>query len=103
MISFEQVKNNQAIRTYIMKADESLGALGYTEHSFAHVTKVSETAVYILSTLGYPERDIRLARIAGYMHDIGNLVNRDDHARRERLWHSEYLTIWALSRMRSQQ
>lgn len=80
MITFEDIKNNEPIRTYITKADESLIALGFTEHSFAHVTKVAETAKYILQTLGYPERDCELAAIAGYLHDIGNLINRIDHA-----------------------
>jgi len=55
-------------------------ALGYTEHSFAHVTKVAETARYIIETLGYSEHDCELAEIAGYLHDIGNLVNRVDHS-----------------------
>ena len=80
MISFENIKNDPSIRIYIKKADESLNALGYTEHSFAHVTKVAETAAYILSSLGYEEREVELARIAGFMHDIGNLVNRVDHS-----------------------
>ncbi len=80
MITFETVKNNEAIRTYIQCADESLKALGYTEHSFQHVTRVAETAAYILKTLGYTERETELARIAGYLHDIGNLVNRTDHS-----------------------
>lgn len=55
-------------------------ALGYTEHSFAHVTKVADDVKYILSTLGFPERDIEVACIAAFMHDIGNLVNRVDHS-----------------------
>ncbi|MBE6964253.1 MAG: HD domain-containing protein [Ruminococcaceae bacterium] len=80
MLTFEQVKNNETIRTYIQRADESLIALGFTEHSFAHVTLVAETAGYILETLGYPERTVELARIAGFLHDIGNLVNRIDHS-----------------------
>lgn len=80
MITFENIKKNTMIRTFIRKADESLGALGYTEHSFAHVTMVAETAGYLLTELGYDERDVELARIAGYMHDIGNVVNRVDHA-----------------------
>lgn len=80
MITFEDVKNNEAIRGYIKSADESLNALGYTEHSFAHVTRVAETASYIMQTLGYSERETELARIAGYLHDIGNLVNRVDHS-----------------------
>ncbi len=79
-MTFEEIKKNEAVNTYIQKADESLIALGYTEHSFAHVTKVAETAAYILRALGYEDRDIELARIAGYLHDIGNLVNRTEHA-----------------------
>ena len=79
-MTYEAVKNNQTIKTYIQRADESLVALGYTEHSFAHVTKVAETAGYILETLGYPEHDVELVKIAGYLHDIGNLVNRIDHS-----------------------
>jgi metal-dependent HD superfamily phosphatase/phosphodiesterase len=79
-ITFQDVRNNEAIKTYIQKADESLIALGYTEHSFAHVTKVAETAADILLTCGYSEREAELARIAGYLHDIGNVINRVDHA-----------------------
>jgi len=79
-MTFENVKNDAAIRTYIQRADESLAALGFTEHSFAHVTSVAETAGYILETLGYPEREIELVKIAGFLHDIGNLVNRVDHS-----------------------
>ncbi len=79
-ITFELIKNDPDIRTYITKADESLKALGYTEHSFAHVGRVSEDAAYILTALGYSEREVELARIAGYLHDIGNLVNRVDHS-----------------------
>ena len=80
MLTFEDVKNNAAIRTYLQRADESLIALGFTEHSFAHVTVVAEGAAYILETLGYPERTVEVAKIAGYLHDIGNLVNRIDHS-----------------------
>ena len=80
MLTFEQVKNNEEIKTYIRKADESLKAIGYTEHSFAHVTKAADQAAEILEKLGYPARTVELARIAGYMHDIGNVINRKDHA-----------------------
>jgi metal-dependent HD superfamily phosphatase/phosphodiesterase len=80
MVTFEQIKNDKAIKTYIIKADESLAALGYTNHSFAHVMKVADTAAELLLALGYSEREAELARIAGYMHDIGNLVNRVDHS-----------------------
>lgn len=80
MSTFEIIKNNETVRTYITKADESLCALGFTEHSFAHVTRTAEDAGYILRTLGYPERDVELAQISGYLHDIGNLVNRANHS-----------------------
>ena len=80
MLTFADVKNNEAIRTYIQRADESLIALGFTEHSFAHVTMVAENAAYILETLGYPARTVEIARIAAFLHDIGNLVNRVDHS-----------------------
>ena len=80
MVTFNDIKNNETINTYIRQADKALISLGFTEHSFAHVTKVSETAAYILTKLGYSEHDIELARIAGYLHDIGNLVNRIDHS-----------------------
>ena len=79
-MTYEEIKKNEAINTYIRQADASLVALGYTEHSFAHVTLVAEKAGYILQTLGYPQRTVELAKIAGYLHDIGNLVNRVDHS-----------------------
>ena len=80
MLTLEDIKKYEPLRTYIIKADEALSALGFTEHSFAHVTKVSATAAEILKTMGYDPHEIELARIAGYMHDIGNLVNRVDHS-----------------------
>ena len=79
-VTFEDVRRSPEIRTYITQADASLSALGYTEHSFAHVTKCAETACGLLRDLGYDEHQQELARIAGYMHDIGNVVNRHDHA-----------------------
>lgn len=80
MLTLEDLKHNEAVNTYITRADESLSAIGYTEHSFAHVTRAADVAGYILETLGFPARDVELARIAGYLHDIGNLVNRDNHS-----------------------
>ena len=80
MLTLEEIRKNEEINTYITQADRSLAAMGYTEHSFAHVTKVADTAKYILETLGYPEREVELAKIAGYLHDIGNLINRSDHS-----------------------
>ena len=79
-ITYEEIKKNDTVNTYIRRADESLTALGFTEHSFPHVCKVAETAGMILSVLGFDEHTVELARIAGYMHDIGNVVNRVDHA-----------------------
>ena len=80
MLTFKELKKNEEIHIYIQIADESLKALGFTEHSFAHVTRVAETAGYILSTLGYSDHDVELVKMASYLHDIGNLVNRIDHS-----------------------
>lgn len=79
-LSYEMIRRDPTIRTYIEAANEALAALGMTEHSFAHVTQVAENAGNILETLGYPSRLVELSRIAGYLHDIGNLVNRVDHS-----------------------
>lgn len=79
-MTFEQVKCDEAVRVYIAQADASLDALGFTEHSFAHVGRVASIAGYILETLGYEKRTVELAKIAGYLHDIGNVVNRVDHS-----------------------
>lgn len=79
-MTYEEIRQNEAVNTYIRQADAALATLGFTEHSFAHVTLVAEKAGYILQTLGYPERTVELAKIAGYLHDIGNLINRVDHS-----------------------
>ena len=79
-MTYQEIKNNKNIQTYITQADKSLAALGFTEHSFAHVTHVAEMAGYILETMGYPQRTVELAKIASYLHDIGNLVNRSEHS-----------------------
>lgn len=80
MVTYDTIRKDPAIREYVKKADESLRALGFTEHSFAHVGKVADTVEAILSALGYNEHDIEIAKIAAYMHDIGNLVNRSEHS-----------------------
>ena len=77
---FDEVRKNPAIKTYIEKSDKVLESLGYTEHSFPHVLRVSSISSYILETLGYSNREQELVKIAGYMHDIGNLVNRIEHS-----------------------
>lgn len=79
-MTYEQIKQDEAVKVYIAQADLSLDALGYTEHSFAHVTRVAETAGRILEDLSYSQRTVELAKIAGYLHDIGNVVNRVDHS-----------------------
>ena len=79
-VDFNTVLASEEIRTYISQADASLTAVGYTEHSFPHVVKCAEVSASLLSQLGYDDRQVELAKIAGYMHDIGNVINRDDHA-----------------------
>ena len=79
-MKYELIQNDPEIRTYIKEADASLASLNFTEHSFQHVTLVAERAGMILENLGYDEKDVELARIAGFLHDIGNLVNRIEHS-----------------------
>jgi metal-dependent HD superfamily phosphatase/phosphodiesterase len=78
-MTYEEIRRDKEIRTYVERADAALCALGYTEHNQAHVCRVAEEAGRILSLLGYSEHDVEIAKIAGYMHDIGNVVNRQDH------------------------
>ena len=80
MLTYEDIKKDKAIAEYIRRADASLVALGFTEHSFAHVGKVAADVEYILTELDFPKHDVELAKIASYMHDIGNLINRIDHS-----------------------
>ena len=79
-MTYELLKQDHAVQVYIRQADAALEALGFTEHSFAHVTRVATGAADILEKLGYQERTVELAKIAGYLHDIGNVVNRTDHS-----------------------
>lgn len=79
-VTYKKIKEDAEINLYIEKGNEMLAVLGYTDHSKAHATKVAETAGRILKELKYSEKEIELAKIAGYMHDIGNCVNRNDHA-----------------------
>ena len=80
MVTFDDVVNNIEVKELIKNAQKQLDVLGYTEHSARHVGLVAERAAYVLRTLGYDEHRIELAKIAGYMHDIGNSINRIDHA-----------------------
>lgn len=79
-VTYQYIRKNKDIQTYINYADAALSTIGYTEHSNAHVERAADTAYMILSTLEYDERTCELAQIAAYMHDIGNVVNRVDHA-----------------------
>lgn len=79
-VTYKYIKQNKDIQTYINHADAALSNIGYTEHSNAHVERAADTAHMILSRLGYSERECELAQIAAYMHDIGNVVNRNGHA-----------------------
>ena len=79
-VTYAYIRQNPDIREYIRRADMSLAAIGYTEHSFAHVEKAAHNPAMILETLQYPARQVELAKIAGFLHDIGNVINRIDHA-----------------------
>lgn len=79
-MTYQEIKKNEEIRAYLKKGNDNLGVLGYTDHSEAHCTVVAERAGLILKKLEYPEETIELAKIAGFMHDIGNAVNRSRHA-----------------------
>ncbi len=79
-MTYDEIRRDAAVNVYIAQADASLKALGFTEHSFAHVTKVAEMAGEILEKLNFPQRTVELAKIAGYLHDIGNVVNRVNHS-----------------------
>lgn len=79
-ISYNEIKKNDMINHYIDRANFVTGAMGFTEHSRAHATLVAETAGNILRKLNFSKKEIELAKIAGYMHDIGNTINRNDHA-----------------------
>ena len=80
MITLEDVKKNPEVQQLIKGSQEQLNALGFTEHSFRHISIVSKRAGDVLELLGYDKERVELAKIAGYLHDIGNCVNRSDHA-----------------------
>ena len=97
VLSREDIFKNQEVRAYIRQGNDNLGVIGFTEHGFAHAKRSSDTAREILTALGYPERTCQLAAIAGYMHDIGNTVNRVDHAHSGALMAFTILTKLGLS------
>lgn len=79
-MTYEQIKKNEVVNAYIKKGNDNLGVLGFTDHSAGHSTLVAERAANILERFGYDAHTIELAKIAGYMHDIGNAINRSRHA-----------------------
>lgn len=91
-MTFNDIKNNKEINAYIQSADEYLEAIGYTEHSFIHIMRCVGVTEYILKELGYDAHTIELAKIAAYMHDIGNVINRDGHAKSGALMAYDILT-----------
>ena len=79
-LTFEDIRENKEVQTYLQMGNDALGVIGFTEHGFAHAGICAATAAQILEQMGYDEHTITLARIAGYLHDIGNCVNRASHA-----------------------
>ena len=79
-MTYSELKKDPSVQAFITCADRSLLALGYTEHSFAHVGRVADTAKYILETMGYSAHEVELVQMAAHLHDIGNLVNRIEHS-----------------------
>jgi putative nucleotidyltransferase with HDIG domain len=79
-INFDDIKKDEEVKILIDNTERQLAVLGYTEHGTRHTGIVAETAGKILSELGYDEKEVELAKVAGYLHDIGNSINRVDHA-----------------------
>lgn len=96
-MTYKDIRHNEEVNELLKKGNQNLGLLGYTDHSQAHCVRVAETAAHILKKFGCPEHDIELAKIAGYMHDIGNAVNRSRHAEYGGLLANEILKQYDLS------
>lgn len=80
ILTYKEIKKNEEVRELLKKGNEDLGLLGYTDHSEAHCAMVAERAAFVLKKFGYSEKEQELAKIAGFMHDIGNAINRKNHA-----------------------
>ena len=96
-MTYKEIRSNEEVNALLQKGNQNLGLLGFTDHSQAHCVRVADTAGHILKKFGYPEHDIELARIAGYMHDIGNAINRNRHAEYGGLLANEILKQYDLS------
>lgn len=79
-MNYTEIRNNEEIRAFLKKGNDNLGVLGFTDHSTAHCALVAERAADILKALEYDEHTVELAKIAGFMHDIGNAITRSNHA-----------------------
>ena len=77
---YDKIHENEELKTYILAGNRVLGELGFTEHGLAHAGTVSKMSREILEILNYSDHECELAAVAGYMHDIGNMINRCDHA-----------------------
>jgi metal-dependent HD superfamily phosphatase/phosphodiesterase len=97
LIAFETVRDHPRVKVFVRKADEALAEIGYTEHGERHVGLVAHIAYNILKRLGHAERECELAAIAGYLHDIGNAVNRDHHAQSSAVMAMQMLTEMGMS------
>ena len=80
MLTYDDIRGNRTVNAYIQAGNDALGSIRYTEHGFAHAARTAETAAAILTALEYDGRTVELAKISGYIHDIGNMVNRENHA-----------------------
>lgn len=96
-MTYKDIIKNEEVQELLKKGNDNLGLLGYTDHSAAHCTRVAESAAHILKKFDYPEHDIELVKIAGYMHDIGNAVNRTHHAEYGGLLANEILRQYDIS------
>lgn len=80
IFTLQEIKSNEKIMTLVNKANECLGILGYTDHGIRHVSYTAKIAGRILENLQYPAHRVELAKIAGFVHDIGNMINRKQHS-----------------------
>lgn len=79
VVTLEIVRHDPKVKTFIEAANTQMNALGYTEHGFRHASIVAETAHSVIASMGQNGRQAELASISGYLHDIGNAVNRLGH------------------------
>lgn len=93
-LTYENIAHAKELNVYLEQGNRVLDALGYTDHSQKHTAKVAVTAGKILKKLGYDAHTVELVRIAGYMHDLGNSINRVDHAHTGALMAFHFLRDW---------